>query len=58
MAVLGECVIGSELARSGDFGVGDDILSSGEDVFNIAGVYPLEMTIVGVLEDSGSPDGQ
>ena len=56
MAVLGECVIGSEVARSGSFGVGDHILSSGEDVFNIAGVYPLKMKIVGVLEGRGTAD--
>ena len=56
MAVLGECVIGNEVARSGSFGVGDHILSSGEDVFNIAGVYPLKMKIVGILEQSGTPD--
>lgn len=56
MAVLGECVIGSEVARSGSFGVGDHILSSGEDVFNLAGVYPLKMKIVGVLEGRGTAD--
>ena len=56
MAVLGECVIGSEAARSGNFGVGDHILSSGEDVFNIAGVYPLKMEIAGILERRGTAD--
>ena len=58
MAMLGECVIGSEVARSGDFRVGDHVLSSGEDVFNLAGVYPLKMKIVGVLERSDSPDDE
>ena len=56
MAVLGECVVGSEVARSGRLGVGDSVLSAAEDVFNIAGVYPLKMKIVGILARSDSPD--
>ncbi len=56
MTMLGECVIGSDVARSGNLGVGGHVLSSGEDVFNIAGVYPLKMKIVGILDRSDSPD--
>ena len=56
MAVVGECVIGSEVARSSSLRIGDHILSSSEDIFNIAGVYPLKMKIVGVLSQSGTPD--
>jgi putative ABC transport system permease protein len=56
MAMLGECVIGSGVARSGNFRVGDHILSSAEDVFNLAGVYPLKMRIVGILQRNDSPD--
>jgi putative ABC transport system permease protein len=56
MGLLGECVIGSGLAASRGLGAGDSILSSPETVFTIAGVYPLKMNIVGVLEPSGTPD--
>jgi putative ABC transport system permease protein len=58
MAMLGECVVGIQLARDGGLSVGDDLLSSGEDVFNLAGVYPLKMRIVGILERSDSPDDE
>lgn len=58
MALLGDCVIGSRLARESQLGVGDDLLSSGEDVFNLAGVYPLKMKIVGILAESSSPDDE
>lgn len=58
IAVLGECVIGSELARSANLNVGDHVLSSSDEVFNIAGVFPLKMKIVGVLERNDSSDDQ
>ena len=56
MGLLGECVIGANIARSQQVGVGDSLVSSPETVFDLAGVYPLKMNIVGVLEPSGSAD--
>ena len=56
MGLLGECVIGANIARSQQVGVGDSLVSSPETVFDLAGVYPLKMNIVGVLESSGSAD--
>ena len=56
MAVLGECALGSEVAASLDLGVGDSIVSSPESVFDLAGVYPLKMKIVGVLAPNDSAD--
>jgi putative ABC transport system permease protein len=56
MGLLGECVIGTNVARSQQVGVGDYLVSSPETVFDLAGVYPLKMNIVGVLESSGSAD--
>ena len=56
MGLLGECVIGANVARSQQVGVGDYLVSSPETVFDLAGVYPLKMNIVGVLESSGSAD--
>jgi len=53
---LGECVIGQELAVELGLGVGDSIVSSPETVFDLAGIYPLKMKIVGVLNKTHSPD--
>lgn len=56
MANLGECVLGAEAARSLGVDVGDTVVSSPESVFDLAGVYPLRMRVVGVLAFSGAPD--
>ena len=56
MAVLGECVVGAEVARNLKVGPGDSVTSSPEGVFDLAGTYPLRMTITGVLEPDHSPD--
>ena len=56
MVVLGECVIGAEVAAKLDVGVGDPIVSSPESVFDLAGVYPLKMKVVGLLAPTGTPD--
>lgn len=55
-AMLGECVLGAEVAKKLKLKVGDYLLSSPENVFDLAGVYPLKMKIVGVLEASNSAD--
>ena len=49
IARLGDAVIGAGAASRLGVGVGDSILSSPESVFDIAGVYPLKMPVVGVL---------
>jgi putative ABC transport system permease protein len=56
MAVLGECVVGADVAE--DLGVrpGDHVVSSPESVFDLAGVYPLKMAVVGVLERTHTAD--
>jgi len=56
MGMLGECVIGANVAAREDVGVGDSLVSSPETVFDIAGVYPLKMGIAGVLKPNGSAD--
>ena len=53
---VGECVIGSGVANELALQVGDSLISSPENYFDMAGVYPLKMKIVGVLSSSGSPD--
>lgn len=58
VSFVGECVIGSLVAERLNIGVGDSLVSSPENVFDLAGVYPLKMSIVGVLESADSPDDQ
>ena len=58
MAVLGECVVGARAAEAMQVTVGDKIVSSPESVFDLTGVYPLKMTVVGVLEPAFSPDDE
>jgi len=56
MAVLGECVLGAAVAEDLGLQPGSTIVSSPESVFDLAGVYPLKMHVVGVLEPSFGPD--
>ncbi len=56
MGLLGECVIGAKVSSRQGLGVGDSLVSSPETVFDLAGVYPLKMNVVGVLKQSGTPD--
>jgi putative ABC transport system permease protein len=56
MAMLGECVLGSRAAEALGAGPGDGVISSPESVFDLAGVYPLKMPVVGVLAYSDSAD--
>jgi putative ABC transport system permease protein len=49
-ARLGDCVIGAGLARELGIGPGDHVISSPENVFDLAGVYPLKMRVTGVLD--------
>ncbi len=58
MAVLGECVLGSAVARELDVGPGDSVVSSPETVFDLTGVYPLKMRVAGVLRPSFTPDDE
>ena len=55
-ALLGECVIGAHVAKQLNLTAGDSLISSPETVFDIAGIYPLKMKIVGVLDRTFSPD--
>ncbi len=56
MAVLGECVLGTDVATNLKLEPGQHIVSSPESVFDIAGVYPLKMKVVGILSPTGTPD--
>jgi putative ABC transport system permease protein len=56
MAMLGECVLGRKAADAAGVEPGGYVLSSPESVFDLAGVYPLRMKVVGILEPTGTPD--
>jgi len=58
VAILGEAVIGAKVASTMGLGVGDQIVTSSESVFDLAGVYPLKMPVVGVLAPAFSPDDE
>lgn len=56
LAILGDCVLGANVAKALGLKPGDSLISSPENVLDIAGVYPLKMSIVGVLKTSHTPD--
>ncbi len=58
LSVLGDAVIGADVAATLGKGVDDTLVSSPENLFDLDGVYPLEMPIVGVLAPTNSPDDQ
>jgi putative ABC transport system permease protein len=53
---LGDCVLGARVAQRRGLKSGDALFSSQEQVFDIAGVYPLKMRIKGILVAKGTPD--
>lgn len=56
LAMLGECIIGADVAAELGLQPGDSIVSSPQTLFDLAGVYPLKLTITGVLQRSHTPD--
>ena len=56
LSLLGDAVIGAEVAQSLGVSVGDTLVSAPENLFDLDGVYPLEMPIVGVLAPTNSAD--
>ena len=56
IAVLGECILGAKAAETLNLKPGDNLVSSPESLFDLAGVYPLKMKVVGVLEKSHTSD--
>ncbi len=56
LALLGECVLGATVAERLGIKRSDSLVSSPENLFDLAGVYPLKMKVVGVLEKSHTSD--
>lgn len=57
-AVLGECVLGAQAAKTLNVAVGDTVISAPSGAFDVAGSFPLKMTVTGILNTSNSPDDQ
>ncbi len=55
-AQIGEAVVGSDTAATLGLAVGDSIITDTANLFDLTGAYPLELTVVGVLAPSGTPD--
>lgn len=53
---IGQCVVGAELARRLEVGVGDKLISRPENDVNLAGATPVRMQVCGVLKRSGTSD--
>ena len=58
MATLGDAVLGADAARSLGLGVGDQLLTTPGNLFDLAGIYPLKLNITGLLEKQHTPDDQ
>ncbi len=56
LAVLGECVLGAGAANDLNIKPGDSLVSSPESLFDLAGIYPLKMKVVGVLKKAHTSD--
>ena len=56
IAILGECVLGAKAAEKLGLAPGNSLVSSPENLFDLAGIYPLKMKIVGVLQRSHTSD--
>ncbi len=56
MMQLGECVLGAAAAEELGLGPDDHVLSSPDNLFDLAGTYPLKMKVAGVLNRAHTPD--
>ena len=54
--VLGDCVLGASVAERLDLKPGDSLVSSPETLFDLGGIYPLKMRVVGVLAKTYTAD--
>lgn len=53
---LGDCILGSTVANELGLKPDDRLMSDPENVFDLAGSYPLNMRVVGILAPSNTPD--
>lgn len=58
LAMLGECVLGADAAEDLGLKPGDSLPTTPENLFDLSGVYPLKLHVVGVLAKMHTPDDQ
>lgn len=56
LAVLGDCVVGSAVAKNLNVEPGDQILTDRGSVLDLAGEYPLKLNVVGVFTRTDTAD--
>lgn len=56
LVMLGECVVGNEVARKLELKIGSTLTSAPVNPFDLAGSYPLRMSVVGILAASSTAD--
>ncbi len=55
-ATIGECVAGADAARALGLAPGSRLFTDPASLSDLAGVFPLELTVTGVLPPTGTPD--
>jgi len=55
-ATIGECVAGSDAARALGLAPGSRLYTDPASLSDLAGVFPLELMVTGVLPPTGTPD--
>ncbi len=55
---LGDCVLGATAAKKLGLRPGDKLMSDPENVFDLAGSYPINMHIKGILAPTGTADDE
>jgi putative ABC transport system permease protein len=55
-ATISDCVVGADAASALDLAPGAKLFTDPESLSSLAGVFPLELRVVGVLPRTGSPD--
>ena len=56
MALLGDCVLGANAARQLNLSPGDKLKTDRKNLFDLAGDYPLQLNVTGVLSATGTAD--
>jgi putative ABC transport system permease protein len=56
LGIIGECVVGADVAEALQLNLGDGLLSDRPDLLGLAGDYPLKLKVVGILSRESSAD--
>ena len=58
MALLGDCVLGANAAHELNLSPGDKLKTDHKNIFDLAGDYPLQLNVTGVLSATGTADDE